>query len=437
MKKNSVVLKRSQSVIPHVAQLSKFSDSYRPEKKAPAKVEASEASVVAPVQVALALTAPEQPRVKKPIKRKPRVVVPKVIIPQRNKPVLALLVAAHNEELVLGNTLQSAINAGMKAEHIYVVDDNSSDKTSLVAKCIIPASNVIKVRRSGKGLALTKAARKFDLTSRYRWIHIADADGAFSPNYFAVFRRELRIKNAAATGYIKSLPGKRISEYRVFEYTIGMEIHRRLQSWLNVMPVIPGPTSCFRADVFAKVNFDNKSLTEDFDVTMQLHRQKLGRIQFIPDAIAYTQDPRNMQDFTKQITRWNRGGLMSMRRHKIGRKPTLLDAYLTYTILQNFLFFLCYAVWVPYLSISRHNNSYFAAAFVLDVFITYIMALLVAMRSKRWDSLSAFPIVYVLRWVSLGVFLKTFFEVIVLRRFRSHHGAWENSSTRRYAVVVS
>lgn len=356
-------------------------------------------------------------------------------IDNRRKPMLALLIAAHNEELVLANTINSAIVAGLQAKHIYVVDDNSTDLTSSIAREILPRSNVIKVRRSGKGLAITKATKKFDLVNRYKWIHIADADGAFAPNYFHVFRRELRIKNAAATGYIRSLPGKRVSEYRVFEYTIGMEIHRRLQAWFNVMPVIPGPTSCFRADVFAKVNFDNKSLTEDFDVTMQLHRQKLGRIQFIPEAVAYTQDPKSVADYSKQITRWNRGGLQSMRRHRIGRKLSPIDMYLSYQIFQNFLFFACYLIWVPYLAVSKGNPAYIASAFVLDVWITFIMTLLVCMRSKRWDAISAFPFIYVMRWLSLGIFLKAFFEVIILRRFKTHKGTWENSGARRYSVA--
>jgi cellulose synthase/poly-beta-1,6-N-acetylglucosamine synthase-like glycosyltransferase len=361
----------------------------------------------------------------------------KVRKPKAPKQMMALLIAAHNEELVLAKTISSAIKAGQKAENIYVVDDNSSDKTSQIAKGILPEQNVIKVRRSGKGLALTKASKRFKLTKRYRWIHIADADGAFAPNYFYVFRRELRAENAAATGYVRSLPGKRVSEYRVFEYTIGLEIHRRLQVMFNVVPVIPGPTSCFRADVFEKVNFANHSLTEDFDVTMQLHRKKLGKVQYIPSAVAYTQDPRNLKDYTKQITRWNRGGLQSMMRYKIGQKATPLDVYLSYQILQNLLFFASYLIWVPYLTITRHSFSVIAAAFVVDVFVTFILNFLAAARHKRWDVVSAFPYVYMVRWVSLAVFLRAFFEVVILGKYRHTTGLWENDGTRRYVMETS
>lgn len=356
--------------------------------------------------------------------------------PSRRRAMMCLLIAAHNEELVLASTINSAIAAGMAPEHIYVVDDNSTDSTSRIAKSILPAGNVLKVKRSGKGLALTKAAKKFSLTKRYRWIHIADADGAFSTNYFRVFRREVRVKYAAATGYVRSLPGRRVSEYRVFEYTVGMEIHRRFQTMLHVVPVIPGPTSCFRADVFDRVNFDNKSLTEDFDVTLQVHRQRLGRIQFIPQAMAYTQDPRTVKDYTKQITRWNRGALQSMLRHRVGRRPRLIDAYLSYQILQNLLFFASYLVWVPYLTIHRHNFNVLAMAFVVDVLLTYVITVLTAAKTKRWDIVSAFPQIYAMRWVSLFIFLKVFGEVIILRRHRHTDGQWANSSVRRYALEV-
>jgi cellulose synthase/poly-beta-1,6-N-acetylglucosamine synthase-like glycosyltransferase len=354
-----------------------------------------------------------------------------------HKAKLALLIAAHDEELVLGATVRSAIAAGMSTEHIYVVDDNSSDSTSRIARSLLPRENVCRVRRSGKGLALTKASKKFCLTERYQWIHIADADGAFSPDYFKVFHGALRVKNAAATGYVRSLPGRHISQYRVLEYTLGMEVHRRFQALFNVIPVIPGPTSCFRADVFARVNFANESLTEDFDVTLQIHRQKLGKIQFIPKAVAYTQDPRTVRDFTNQITRWNRGIMQGMKRHRIGLKASRIDAYLTYQVLQNCLLFVNYFIWAPYLAMRFHSVNVLASVFIYDVLITLAITLAVAARAKRWDILSAFPIIYGLRWLSLGVFLRAFVEVIVLRKFRVSSGAWESGAKgRRYVTAT-
>jgi cellulose synthase/poly-beta-1,6-N-acetylglucosamine synthase-like glycosyltransferase len=350
--------------------------------------------------------------------------------------MLCLLIAAHDEELVIAQTVESAVRAGMKAENIYVVDDNSSDKTSEIARSILGEKNVVRVGRSGKGLALSKAARRFRLVKRYRWIHIADADGGFAPNYFKVFRGQLRVKYAAATGYVKSLPGGPVSQYRVFEYTIGLEIHRRFQAITNTVPIIPGPTSCFRSDVFAQLDFANRSLTEDFDVTLQIHRKKLGRIQFIPDAVAYTQDPKNTRDFIKQILRWNRGIMQGVHRHRIGRKLSPIDAYLSYQIMQNFLFFLNYCLITPFLAIKFHTLAVAAQVFVFDVSLTWALTLLVAVRTKRWDVLSAFPFIYIYRWVTMYVFLRAFIEVALLKKFKTTEGTWSTAG-RRYKSEAS
>ncbi len=340
------------------------------------------------------------------------------------RPMLALLIAGYNEELVIGNTIRSAINAGMEPSDIYVVDDNSNDQTSAIASSILGPNNVLKVDRSGKGLALTKGAKHFDLTRRYRWIHIADADGGFSPDYFKIFRSRLRVKYVAATGYVRSLPGGPISQYRVLEYTIGQEIHRRFQALTHTVTVIPGPTSCFRSDIFRQVNFANKSLTEDFDVTLQIHRRKLGKIQFIPQAIAYTQDPSTLKDYTKQITRWNRGVMQGIQRHGVGKHFNRLDAYLSYQVAQNLLFFAGYCVYVPYEAFARHSPDVIALTFLYDVIITFATTVIVAMKARRPDILSAFPHIYAFRWISTFVFLRAFAEVVFLRRFRVTEGFW-------------
>lgn len=344
---------------------------------------------------------------------------------------MALLIAAHNEEIVIERTIHSAIRGGMNKRDIYVVDDNSVDNTSRLAREILGSANVCKVRRSGKGLALTKGARKFRLVERYEWIHIADADGAFARDYFPIFRRHLQPKYAVATGYIKSLPGHGISQYRVFEYTIGMELHRRFQTLTQTVPIVPGPTSCFRSDVFSKLDFTVKALTEDFDVTLQLHRKKLGKVLFIPGAVAFTQDPGSLNDFVKQITRWNRGILQGSHRHRIGFKLQRIDAYLSYQILQNLVFFVNYALIMPYIAFQRHSPALIASLFIFDVLTTFILTALVSLRSQRWDILSAFPQIYILRWLTLLVFLRAFVEVTLLNRFRNTDGFWSTEG-RRY-----
>ncbi|HSX28345.1 MAG TPA: glycosyltransferase family 2 protein [Candidatus Saccharimonadales bacterium] len=345
----------------------------------------------------------------------------------KQKPMIALIISGYNEEKVIARTLESAITAGMRREDIYVVSDNSSDQTMAVARTLLPDVNVMEVERSGKGLALSKAAAAFGLTERYRWIHVADADGGFAPNYFRVLRRELRVKNAAATGYITSTKNSMIGQYRVMEYTVGMEVVRRFQSFGQVVSVIPGPSSCFRADVFKKLDFASGALAEDFCVTLQIHRQKLGPIQYIEDAVVFTQDPQTFRDFTRQIRRWNIGILQGIKMYKIGLRPQRIDAYLTYQVMQNLMMFFTYAIWLPYLAFSQHNFALFPLAFLTDFSLTLLLTTLTAKRAKRWDILESLPNIYGLRWVALWVFMSAFVKVMIFNQHRvgRSNGIWQ------------
>jgi hypothetical protein len=66
-----------------------------------------------------------------------------------------------------------------------------------------------------------------------------------------------------------------------------------------------------------------------------------------------------------------------------------------------------------------------------------MIAWMVAMRTRRWDVMSAFPIIYALKWVSLAVFMRAFIEVMVLRKFKISKGLWDNESGRRYKLATT
>src|SRR5690606_35257738 len=47
---------------------------------------------------------------------------------------VAVLVAAHNEELVIASTIESALASGVPSHHVFVVSDGSSDRTAAIAR---------------------------------------------------------------------------------------------------------------------------------------------------------------------------------------------------------------------------------------------------------------------------------------------------------------
>ncbi len=360
--------------------------------------------------------------------------LPRQRITRNRRRKLALVIPAHNEQMVLAHTIRSAKRAGMSAKDIYVVSDRSTDATVAIATAHLGEDNVLASQGPGKANAVSHALDYFDIQKRYLWVHFADADSVFGQTYFSELKKRLDRRYAAATGHIQSLHGGWISRYRVYEYTIGLEILRRIQSFFGVIPVIPGPTSIFKTDILDRLDFHVESLTEDMDITLQIHRQKLGKILYVPQAKTYTQDPKDLKDYITQISRWYRGNFQGMRRHKIGLKAQRIDAYFSYVMFEQWIY-LAELMAIP--AIAWFSQSYLAlaVAFLTDLVTFFAFTAWAAALNRRPDVLGAFPLFYLLRFINLYVFVKAWYEVIILRRFQNAPPGW-NTEGRRYHIAA-
>lgn len=347
---------------------------------------------------------------------------------------LVLLLPAHNEELILKATIRSAIAAGQAIEDIYVVNDGSVDATESIALEILGPDQVLSVSQSGKALAVKQAIDHFTLDERYEWLHVADADSIFSKDYFRHFRLKLDNKKyAVALGFVQSLRGNWISTYRALTYTYSQQVIRRLQSKLGMISVFPGPITCFRTDIIKDLEFGGTSLTEDFDITLQVHRKKLGEIVFIPKAVNYTQDPQTLSDFCKQNLRWQRGFFQGVQKHRVGFKGQRIDASLGFQMFQTMLFFLQIFIIIPMIIAITGNWMVIPAIIAAEVIVNAGIAIFSSIAAKRWNLLGALPYFFFLRYLEIAIYVIAFFEIIVLGRFHEEMKGWSTAG-RRYKL---
>jgi len=348
---------------------------------------------------------------------------------------LALLLPAHNEELILATTIRSAIAAGQAIEDIYVVDDGSADATRKIALSLLSKKNVLSVKKSGKALAVHKAIKRFKLVPRYTWLHVADADSVFSQDYFRHYCEKLDPeKYAVAVGFVQSLRGNWISTYRALTYTYSQQVTRRVQSRLGMISVFPGPITCFRTDIISKLEFGGTSLTEDFDITLQVHRKKLGRVLFIPRAVNFTQDPQSLADFCKQNLRWQRGFFQGVKKYRIGLKGQRIDISLGFQMLQMLLFLVQLFILVPVGVVLTHNWLIVPVIIAADVIMNGLIALASSALAKRWNLIGALPYFYFLRWIEISIYVIAFVEVMLLQRFNNETRGWSTAG-RRYKLT--
>lgn len=337
-----------------------------------------------------------------------------------------VLIPARNEGLVLGSTLKSLL-ASIAPEDIYVINDGSTDDTGIIAASskVAILTNEVNI---GKAASVRRATLHFELTRRYDLISMMDADTVVSPGYFEQVQKafEKQPDAAAVCGRVKGRRHNWITAYRELQYFLADTVFKAGQHEMGVITVAPGCSTTYRADVFEKLEWSTDTVTEDMDVTVQVHHNNLGRIVYEGSAKVLTQDPLTLSDYVKQMRRWNTGAWQIGRKHRMwgGRKKVDLEFQLLMT--EGLIFALLF--WLSPIWLVMHSKA--AYLLLIDMAFTTASSLICAVRERRYDVFWYSPLYPVLRIVDSIVFLKTFFLVVVLNKPNMH---W--ASLKRYVVL--
>lgn len=332
-----------------------------------------------------------------------------------SKARVSLLIPAHNEELVIEDTILGALAAGVKRRDIYVVDDSSTDRTFKLAKAALGEKNTLRVKRSGKAGSLTQAIEHFKLGRRYDWIQMIDADSVFSPDYFTEIRKCFRPGVVAVIGQVKSLENNWLTSFRTFEYTIGHDFYKYIQSLFNMIAIMPGPATCLSTKILPKITFATDTLTEDFDLTIQIHHQKLGRIAYAPSALSFTQDPSTLSGYIRQVNRWYTGFFQVLKKYRVGTKLRKIDLLLIFLAIDG-VFYAFEIVVLSILSLIRDHNLNFMLIFAVDFIVLSILVIYAALRTGRLDVILPLPLYYIIRVINLVLFIWAPIKVYLIER---------------------
>ena len=238
---------------------------------------------------------------------------------------IAVVVAAHNEEVSIAATIKSLLKS-VRPEQIYIGSDGSKDKTVEIARSYGAHVDDIQPNR-GKAGALTYTIETNELLTRYKGILLIDAD--IEVDEFFIERATKHFDDpsvAAVSGYFVAIWPKHliprfellVTAYRIRLWRILQFFIRYGQTWkhLNVSPIIPGGGSIYRTSVLKHIEINTPGLViEDFNMTFEVRHKNLGKVAFEPRAYLYDQEPYSIGDFVKQIKRWYLGSFQTMRRH--------------------------------------------------------------------------------------------------------------------------
>ena len=255
---------------------------------------------------------------------------------------LAVLMAAHNEEVVIDDSL-AAITALVPPDNVHVVSDASTDNT--VALALRHGVNVIETATNvGKAGALEEGIRTFGLVERFSVVLLLDADTRLDPGYFQaalpLFDNPdiVAVAGCAHSNWDTpglSFTGRLVTAHRSRIYALTQRLLKYGQTWrrTNATHIVPGFASMYRTTVLPNITINPTGLViEDFNMTFEVYRKHLGRVGFTVSAKAVTQDPDTVHDYIKQTKRWALGLWQTVRRHRL--HLDLLSAMLCVLLLE-------------------------------------------------------------------------------------------------------
>jgi cellulose synthase/poly-beta-1,6-N-acetylglucosamine synthase-like glycosyltransferase len=232
---------------------------------------------------------------------------------------VTIIVPCYNEQEGIIASIKSLINQTYPNLEILVVDDGSKDRTYELAKNFefddgVKCLRVLSKPNGGKSRALNYGIQRAtgDL------ICDVDADSKLDPFAIELLVQHFRDESiAAVAGSVKVINDDTfITKLQALEYIEGLNMVKNGQAFLKLVNIIPGPIGMFRKEAMKKVNYyAHDTFAEDCDITLKLIAAGY-KIDFEPDAIAYTEAPEHLLELLKQRYRWTRGILQAIKKHK-------------------------------------------------------------------------------------------------------------------------
>ena len=224
----------------------------------------------------------------------------------------ALVVAAHDEEMVIEYMVQSLqqLNYASDLYDIFVIADNCTDKTARLAhEAGAQVFERFDTVSRGKGHALEWMFRKiFVMERKYDNICVFDADNVVSANFLTEINKQHNQGYRVVQGNIdsKNPYDTWIScAYSISFWSIG-RLFQRARNNIGLSCQLSGTGFSVAVDVLKELGWGATCLTEDMEFTAKLvlNNEKVG---WAHDALVFDEKPLTLAQSWKQRKRWMQG----------------------------------------------------------------------------------------------------------------------------------
>ncbi|WP_270420600.1 glycosyltransferase family 2 protein [Acidaminococcus massiliensis] len=294
----------------------------------------------------------------------PRKKEKKILTP---KTTFAVIVAAHNEEKVIGELVENLHMLRYPDElyDIFVIADNCSDHTAEVAR---KAGALVYERFNqeevGKGFALEWMFRQlFALDKQYDAVAIFDADNLVHPDFLKEMNNRFCKGEKLIQGYldVKNPNDSWVSGTFAINFWIVNHVWHLAKYTIGLSSVFGGTGMVIATEVLKKYGWKATCLTEDMEFTMKCLLEGIPTA-WCQDAIIYDEKPQTFKASWNQRKRWAQGQFdvagrymgkllkEGIRKRDIVILDGVIDVFQPYFMLISTFFVLCSTIYnfVPF-----------------------------------------------------------------------------------------
>lgn len=224
----------------------------------------------------------------------------------------AVVIAAHNEELVIEAVIQSIKNQNYPKElySIMVICDNCGDRTTeIVRQNDALAFERNNTAEKGKGYALKwMFAQIYQMDDKFDAVVVLDADNIISANFLQTMNDMLGEGYKIIQGYLDSKNPD--DSWVTLSYAIAYWYMGRMWQLarfrLGLPNALGGTGMCLEINTLKELGWDATSLTEDLEFTMKAVLNGIRPV-WAHHVKVYDEKPIDFQASWKQRLRWMQG----------------------------------------------------------------------------------------------------------------------------------
>lgn len=364
----------------------------------------------------------------------------------------SLLIPARNEEIVIGQTLESMLRLEYPAEKlkIIVVNDGSTDRTKEIIEEYQRRDSRVELYDvpkgeggRGKSRALNLALRQ--VTSDVIAVYDADNTPDRSALKYLVAQLLLHPELGAVLGKFRTVNKNATLLTRFINIeTLSFQSMLQAGRWqMHNIATIPGTNFVVRTSLVRELGgWDENALTEDSELSIRIIQHGY-KIKFIPYALTFEQEPQEWRVWVRQRMRWVRGnnyviGKFFRQIPQFQNKRLAFDILYTLSLYYVFFFailvsdvlFVLGALNVVSIALPGPYTFVWGMAFVL-----FIAEILLAISYDREDNLRNLGLIVLMYFTYCQFWIYIVLKALYMEYIKKEKKIWEK--TERFDVASS